>query len=111
MLIAGLEASASGREALAARLAHRPNWTARYFLADRRSDTATLAHKSAVALKVAAAGARIATYDDHRMAMAFAVAGLRMPGVVIQDPGCTAKTYPDYFTDLAAAVGGRWAGG
>ena len=59
MLIAGLEASASGREALAARLAHRPNWTARYFLADRRSDTATLAHKSAVALKVAAAGARI----------------------------------------------------
>jgi 3-phosphoshikimate 1-carboxyvinyltransferase len=58
-----------------------------------------------------AAGARIATYDDHRMAMAFAVAGLRMPGVVIQDPGCTAKTYPDYFTDLAAAVGGRWAGG
>lgn len=50
-------------------------------------------------------GASIATYDDHRMAMAFAVAGLRVPGVAIEEPGCTAKTYPGYFTDLAAAVG------
>jgi 3-phosphoshikimate 1-carboxyvinyltransferase len=47
----------------------------------------------------------IATYDDHRMAMSFAIAGLRLPGgVIIQDPGCTAKTYPDFFQDLAAAV-------
>ena len=49
--------------------------------------------------------ASIATYDDHRMAMAFAVAGLRVAGVRIEDPGCTAKTYPGYFADLAAAVG------
>ncbi len=50
--------------------------------------------------------ASIATYDDHRMAMSFAVAGLRSPGVTILDPGCTAKTYPEYFIDMAAAVSG-----
>jgi len=48
--------------------------------------------------------ASIATYDDHRMAMAFAVAGLRSPGIRIEDPKCTAKTYPDYFNDLRTAV-------
>jgi 3-phosphoshikimate 1-carboxyvinyltransferase len=48
--------------------------------------------------------ASIATYDDHRMAMAFGVAGLRIPGVIIEDPACTGKTYPEYFTDLKAAV-------
>ena len=47
-------------------------------------------------------GAAIDTYDDHRMAMAFALAGLRVPGVVIRDPGCVAKTWPDYFAMLEA---------
>lgn len=42
--------------------------------------------------------ATIETYHDHRMAMAFAVTGLKVPGIVIKDPGCTAKTFPDYFT-------------
>jgi 3-phosphoshikimate 1-carboxyvinyltransferase len=40
----------------------------------------------------------IETYHDHRMAMAFAVTGLKVPGIIIKDPGCTAKTFPDYFT-------------
>ena len=44
--------------------------------------------------------ARIATYADHRMAMAFALAGLRIPGVAIEDPGCVAKTWPGYFALL-----------
>lgn len=44
--------------------------------------------------------ATVMTYDDHRMAMSFALIGLRHPGVVIDDPECTAKTYPDYFVDL-----------
>jgi 3-phosphoshikimate 1-carboxyvinyltransferase len=44
--------------------------------------------------------ARIETYDDHRMAMSFALVGLRAPGIQICDPGCTAKTYPGYFDDL-----------
>jgi len=45
-------------------------------------------------------GARIATYDDHRMAMSFALAGLRVPGVTILDPGCVAKTYPGFWDEL-----------
>jgi len=42
-------------------------------------------------------GAEIDTYDDHRMAMAFSLAGLRVPGVVIRDPACVSKTWPRYF--------------
>jgi 3-phosphoshikimate 1-carboxyvinyltransferase len=45
-------------------------------------------------------GAAIDTYNDHRMAMSFALAGLRIPGVVIRNPGCNAKTYPHFFEDL-----------
>lgn len=41
--------------------------------------------------------ADIDTYDDHRMAMSFALAGLRIPGVRIKDPGCVSKTFPDFF--------------
>lgn len=44
--------------------------------------------------------AAIDTYDDHRMAMAFALAGLGMPGVTIRDPACVSKTWPDYFAAL-----------
>ncbi len=40
------------------------------------------------------------TYDDHRMAMAFALIGLVVDGVAICDPGCVAKTFPDYFAAL-----------
>lgn len=46
--------------------------------------------------------ARIATYADHRIAMAFALAGLRIGGVVIEDPACTAKTYPGFWDALAS---------
>ena len=45
-------------------------------------------------------GADIETYNDHRMAMSMALIGLRVPGVVIDNPGCVAKTYPNFFTDL-----------
>jgi 3-phosphoshikimate 1-carboxyvinyltransferase len=44
--------------------------------------------------------AAIETYDDHRIAMAFAVVGLKMAGVRIKNPGCVAKTYPEFFDDL-----------
>jgi 3-phosphoshikimate 1-carboxyvinyltransferase len=46
-------------------------------------------------------GSIIDTYDDHRMAMSMALVGLAIPGVVIRDPGCSSKTYPDFFRDLA----------
>ncbi|MFP4172437.1 MAG: 3-phosphoshikimate 1-carboxyvinyltransferase [Candidatus Hydrogenedentota bacterium] len=41
--------------------------------------------------------AAIDTYDDHRMAMSFAMAGLRIPGVTINNPACVSKTFPDFF--------------
>ena len=44
--------------------------------------------------------AEIETYDDHRMAMAFSVAGLRIDGVVIRNPACVSKTWPEYFSVL-----------
>jgi 3-phosphoshikimate 1-carboxyvinyltransferase len=45
--------------------------------------------------------AAIETYDDHRIAMAFAIVGLKVPGIRIKNPGCVAKTYPEFFRDLA----------
>lgn len=45
------------------------------------------------------------SYADHRMAMALALIGLRRPGVTIRDPGCVAKTYPSFWTDLARLYG------
>lgn len=47
-------------------------------------------------------GAVVRTYDDHRMAMAFALAGLVVPGIVIDDPRCVAKTWPGFFEALDA---------
>jgi 3-phosphoshikimate 1-carboxyvinyltransferase len=45
-------------------------------------------------------GAAVETYNDHRMAMSLALIGLRVPGVVIKNPGCVAKTYPGFWQDL-----------
>ena len=45
-------------------------------------------------------GTVIETYDDHRIAMAFALAGLRVPGIAIANPRCVEKTWPDYFEAL-----------
>jgi 3-phosphoshikimate 1-carboxyvinyltransferase len=45
-------------------------------------------------------GAGIDTYNDHRMAMSMALIGLRVPGMVIRNPGCVAKTYPGFWRDL-----------
>ena len=44
--------------------------------------------------------AEVDTYDDHRMAMSFAVAGTRIGGVVIKEAECVNKTYPGFFGDL-----------
>lgn len=42
-------------------------------------------------------GAECDTHDDHRMAMSLSIVGARVPGVVLRDPGCVAKTFPTYF--------------
>jgi 3-phosphoshikimate 1-carboxyvinyltransferase len=51
--------------------------------------------------------ATIETYNDHRMAMSFALAGLRISGVRINHPQCVSKTYPGFFDDLARVTGMR----
>jgi 3-phosphoshikimate 1-carboxyvinyltransferase len=42
-------------------------------------------------------GADIHTYEDHRIAMAFAVAGLKVPGIVITEETCVGKSFPNYW--------------
>lgn len=46
----------------------------------------------------------VATYDDHRMAMGFALTGLRTEGIVIDDPGCCRKTFENYFEVLDQVI-------
>ena len=48
--------------------------------------------------------ATIDTYNDHRMAMSFAVAGLRIDGIQIRDPQCVNKTFPDFFDRFAGVT-------
>ena len=50
------------------------------------------------------ATSRIETYHDHRIAMSFALAALRVGNVTILDPACTGKTYPEYW-DMLASLG------
>ncbi len=45
--------------------------------------------------------AAIDTYNDHRIAMCFSLVALSDTPVTINDPGCTRKTFPDYFTRFA----------
>jgi len=54
-------------------------------------------------------GASLRTYDDHRMAMSLALAGLLVPGVVIADPSCVGKTFPGYWNELSRLAGVRIA--
>jgi 3-phosphoshikimate 1-carboxyvinyltransferase len=46
--------------------------------------------------------AEIETYNDHRMAMCFAILGLKVPGIKIKNPACVKKTFPNFFQKLAA---------
>lgn len=48
-------------------------------------------------------GAEIETYHDHRMAMCFAILGLKVPGIRLKNPSCVKKTFPNFFQKLAAA--------
>jgi 3-phosphoshikimate 1-carboxyvinyltransferase len=49
-------------------------------------------------------GAIVETYDDHRMAMSFAVTGLKTAGIRIANPACVGKTFPDFFDRFSAAT-------
>jgi len=50
-------------------------------------------------------GATIETYNDHRIAMGFAVAGLRIPGIVIQNPECVSKSFPTFWKEFEKVEG------
>ena len=45
-------------------------------------------------------GARLDTYDDHRLAMSFALIGLRLPGVSVENPGCVTKSFPRFWEEF-----------
>jgi 3-phosphoshikimate 1-carboxyvinyltransferase len=47
----------------------------------------------------------VETYDDHRMAMSFAITGLAANGIAIRDPGCVSKTFPGFFRALERLTG------
>ena len=49
---------------------------------------------------MATRGAEIECYNDHRIAMSFAIAGLAVEGVIIKDPDCVKKSFPDFWEKL-----------
>jgi 3-phosphoshikimate 1-carboxyvinyltransferase len=51
-------------------------------------------------------GTEIETYNDHRIAMSFAVLGLAVPGMRIRNPGCVGKSFPGFWTELEKLYGG-----
>lgn len=57
--------------------------------------------------KAAQSPVKIETYNDHRIAMSFALAGLKLPGITILNPDCTAKTFPTYW-DVLAGLGVKY---
>ena len=65
--------------------------------AARRASTPTRTPTASSCTRAPPGPARIETYDDHRMAMSFALLGLRAPGIEIADPGCVAKTFPGFW--------------
>ena len=68
---------------------------------DAESAYASFAHRLEIAPPARFRPAAIDTYDDHRMAMCFALAALGGVAVTIHDPACVRKTFPDYFDVLA----------
>ncbi|MBL8599629.1 MAG: 3-phosphoshikimate 1-carboxyvinyltransferase [Devosia sp.] len=69
-------------------------------LASEEGDELLVRSDPALANPSRNARSRIETYEDHRIAMSFALAGLRMGGIVILDPDCVGKTYPGYWDAL-----------
>ncbi len=66
-----------------------------------RLGVAVREHRDALEIHPSAPhGGEVETYNDHRMAMSFALIGLRVPGIRIRNPACVRKTFPDYFERL-----------
>ena len=71
---------------------------------DEHEDGLTIHPLGADASKDARSPVTLETYNDHRMAMSFAVAGLRLANVEILNPACTGKTYPEFWADLETLI-------
>jgi 3-phosphoshikimate 1-carboxyvinyltransferase len=52
-------------------------------------------------------GATIETYNDHRMAMSFAVAGLKVNGIAIKNPSCVSKSFPNFWDEFKKLENGK----
>jgi 3-phosphoshikimate 1-carboxyvinyltransferase len=69
----------------------------------RRIGTTVEEREDAMVIQgLASRGADIECYNDHRIAMSFAIAGLAINGVVIKDPDCVGKSFPDFWNKLAS---------
>ena len=68
------------------------------------SDDASLSVEGPLARAAPAGPRRILTAGDHRIAMAGALLALSAPGLLLENPGCVAKSYPDFFRDLESVV-------
>jgi len=73
-------------------------------LGTEEGDDLVVASDPKLAEKITGGAARIETYHDHRIAMSFALAGLKLEGITILDPACTGKTYPAYW-DMLMGLG------
>lgn len=73
-------------------------------LGTEEGDDLVVASDPKLAEKITGGAARIETYHDHRIAMSFALAGLKLEGITILDPACTGKTYPAYW-DMLKGLG------
>lgn len=60
-------------------------------------------HDGCLTIRPAASprAAKISSHNDHRIAMSFAIAGTRIPGIVIDNPDCVQKSYPQFWKDFA----------
>ncbi|MFN3660245.1 MAG: hypothetical protein ACK4TN_03285, partial [Brevinematales bacterium] len=52
-------------------------------------------------------GVQLHTYEDHRMAMAFSLVGLKVEGITIENPACVSKSFPEYFEYFEAVAYGE----
>jgi 3-phosphoshikimate 1-carboxyvinyltransferase len=50
-------------------------------------------------------GAAVSPHDDHRLAMSFALIGMRVPGVVVEQPECVSKSFPRFWEEFGRLIG------
>jgi 3-phosphoshikimate 1-carboxyvinyltransferase len=72
--------------------------------AGARAGADSLSVEGAADLPPAGAARKLPTFGDHRIAMAAALLSLSLPGLLVENPACVAKSYPRFFADLETLV-------